>query len=680
MRSLVHPRLGIGAKLALSMGVGVVLIGTLIASEQFNSGLLSRLAVAATEQQTTVVEILGIEGILQKAQIAGRDLRKANTREKIDADLTQLNEAASQVRAKISQLQELTTSEEIRGKVSEFRNRTLSYIDSLQRIGAQQAEILSLFQKLDGSEALWVRSFNQLVNSAEFAVLPNTSMIEGLINEASSRFMEARTATWRYFVLNEASQVVRITSGADQALQSLGYAKRDVKDIKVGGLIDRLQDVVPAYIQYLEATIRAIDTQNKIQSNEATSLENDARGLLQDIVAKANSLSSLATRDTELGAAQAEKRRLAVGGLVAILFFCVSVFASRTIGRPIEQISCVLGSLAQKNTDVQIPYVHRTDEIGDAARAASAFRESLLRMTEIEAEQARVENQARAQKKSEMERLANNFEQSIGEIVKSVSAASVEIETSASTLAKAADGTKQLATSVASAAEEASNNVRLVSDATAQISTSSGEVSRQSRASSDVAQQAVRQAELTDRRMEQLVNAAARIGEVVNLITTVASQTNLLALNAAIEAARSGEAGRGFAVVASEVKMLAQRTSDATGEIQAQVLGIQDSCQGSVLALKGIRGTVQQLAENALSTVNAVDLQSSTTHDIATTIRQLAQVTAEVASSVVEVNEGASKTEFASKNLLASAKTLAVESATLRSKAQEFLALVRATA
>ena len=82
MRSLVHPRLGIGAKLALSMGVGVVLIGTLIASEQFNSGLLSRLAVAATEQQTTVVEILGIEGILQKAQIAGRDLRKANTKGK----------------------------------------------------------------------------------------------------------------------------------------------------------------------------------------------------------------------------------------------------------------------------------------------------------------------------------------------------------------------------------------------------------------------------------------------------------------------------------------------------------------------------------------------------------------------------------------------------------------------
>ena len=184
-----------------------------------------------------------------------------------------------------------------------------------------------------------MRSFNQLVNSAEFAILPNASMIEGLINEASSRFMDARTATWRYFLLNEASQVVRITSGADQSLQSLGYAKRDVKDVSVGELIDRLQDVVPEYIQYLDATISAIDTQNKIQSNEATSLENDARRLLQDIVGqKRPHLVASQPEIAELGTAQAERRRWVVGGLVAILFFGVSVFASRTIGRPIEQI------------------------------------------------------------------------------------------------------------------------------------------------------------------------------------------------------------------------------------------------------------------------------------------------------------------------------------------------------
>ncbi|MBN8134046.1 hypothetical protein J0J29_23650, partial [Vibrio vulnificus] len=84
--------------------------------------------------------------------------------------------------------------------------------------------------------------------------------------------------------------------------------------------------------------------------------------------------------------------------------------------------------------------------------------------------------------------------------------------------------------------------------------------------------------------------AASRIGDVVELINTIAGQTNLLALNATIEAARAGEAGRGFAVVASEAKAPAEQTAKATGEIGAQVSGIQAATQESVTAIKEIGG------------------------------------------------------------------------------------------
>jgi methyl-accepting chemotaxis protein len=106
---------------------------------------------------------------------------------------------------------------------------------------------------------------------------------------------------------------------------------------------------------------------------------------------------------------------------------------------------------------------------------------------------------------------------------------------------------------------------------TANISTNTDTVIKMAQTGNEVKELVAKGQKLANRTtdaMDEINAQVISIQDAIAVIDQIAFQTNILSLNAAVEAATAGEAGKGFAVVAQEVRNLASRSAQAANEIK----------------------------------------------------------------------------------------------------------------
>ncbi|CDT93789.1 chemotaxis protein [Vibrio lentus] len=309
--------------------------------------------------------------------------------------------------------------------------------------------------------------------------------------------------------------------------------------------------------------------------------------------------------------------------LMIIVFVVLLLAAARVMLRQTQYLNDAIKTMADKNLSVPIQ-MDCKDEYGDVARELEKTRVQLNDMIKTQVASS-----------DELFALTEVMTISMSETKDSAQEEFNEIDQLATAMS-------EMTSTVQTVAEHAQSASSLTEQASGQALTGQkfvqGSVSKMSELSSDIAASAA--------AVNQVEERVDSIGSVVGTIQGISEQTNLLALNAAIEAARAGEAGRGFAVVADEVRNLAQRTQQATVEIQDMISHLQSSANSAVeLMEKSVVEAAEgvDLVTNAGSELDGIVSQVNQINDmnfqIATAAGQQSSVAEEMSVNLTNVRE-----------------------------------------
>ncbi|HHY10633.1 MAG TPA: methyl-accepting chemotaxis protein [Firmicutes bacterium] len=311
---------------------------------------------------------------------------------------------------------------------------------------------------------------------------------------------------------------------------------------------------------------------------------------------------------------------LAASYLAAVL---VVLAITRGITRPIGQLLAFAREIANGNLAVDAVAYQSRDEIGVLTRALNEMRLGLREMALSVTDAVGIVSSSSQQ----MSAAAEETSASVAELANAANQFSGAVEGLRANAQDMADSAHKTAGLSQEGAEQIERTVRTMTEINDVVTDLAAEI-------------------------RSLGSQSDEIGEIVTLITAIADQTNLLALNAAIEAARAGEQGRGFAVVAEEVRILAEQSAKAAGEITNLIQEIHNSAQNSVQR-------ADLGAEKVKEGMEVVTQSGEMFGGIADLIQTLVQEIGEVAAASEELAAGAEEMGATTEEQSAAAEQMA---------------------
>jgi len=608
----------------------------------------------------------------------------------------------------LSELGATTNSEEIKdaigksnaavaqldGKRREIDGLTVSVQDSIGYYTAMIAKLLVVTGEIakvsgNGEIAVAISGYVNFMQGEESAGLERAVSAAGISQGKFDlagfvRLLGLRAAQETYFntFLDSATPAQR---DFFQTTMSGNAAKTvaDMRDIiTAGGLSGTMPGIDGK--SWFEAATARIDLLKKVEDRIAA-----------DLVALTTTIQADAT---------SEFMKLAGVIAVALLFSLVLAFVvGRSVTQPLKALLVSMKELESGNKSVEIPYTDRGDEIGENARALETFKENLLRMEKMEAEQKETESRTAAEREAAMQKMAGEFEAAVGGIVKAAVAGDflqrVDLDGKTGLVLNIGTALNSLCENVAAALDDLSKmlnglaegdltqritapyqgNFAVLKDnankTAERISTTIGEIKEFAReianasaaistSTTDLSQRTEEQAaglEQTSASMEEISATVKKNAENAQQASHAAASTREVAdrggnvVANAIEAmAKIDESSRKIADIIGVIDEIARQTNllalnaaveaaragDAGRGFAVVASEVRSLAQRSSQAAKDIKDLITSSNAQVKSGVDLVNRAGTALNEIVASINSVAEVISEIASASAEQSGG----------------------------------------
>ena len=447
------------------------------------------------------------------------------------------------------------------------------------------------------------------------------------------------------------SNVNRVLAGGEEAVTAADRFGRDaalfgrvIEDMLRGNRnmgIRRITDPTSREkLQQVQEQFRALRSQVGgilERSPEMFDVSNAAEGVLS------NSDKILANIEN-LGESYTQAIRFRYEGLLVYIFAAVTIVLLILMGilywrdsrKRLHVTESQRAEIAQTNAQNQEAILRLLDEMGDLADGDLTVNATVTEdITGAIADSINYAIDA-----------LRNLVSAINDTTQQVSSAAQQTQATAMHLAEASDHQAQQITGASTAINEMAVSIEGVSNNASELAEEAQRAVQIAGKGSDAVQRTIHgmdtireQIQETSKRIKRLGESSQEIGDIVELINDIAEQTNILALNAAIQAAMAGEAGRGFAVVADEVQRLAERSGDATRQIDALVKAIQSDTNEAVASMEQSTSGVVHGAKLAQDAGAALEEIESVSNHLAELIAHISSAAKQQATAATNISD-----------------------------------------